>query len=79
MSALCGADFIEDFTFDGKIGIVCSRQNHFSHFSFLMVGGLVRSADRLTGMSFSFSRDAANRPDMSIGNLIDCGELLIIH
>jgi hypothetical protein len=70
---------IEDFAFGGKIEIVCSRQKHFNHLSFVIVGELVKSADRLTGMFFSFSRDAANTLDMSFGNLIDRDEPLIIH
>jgi hypothetical protein len=72
-------DFIEDFTFGGKIEIVCTPQNHFNHFSFLIVGGLVRSADRLTEMFLSLPSDATNMPDMSFRNLIDRGELPIIH
>jgi hypothetical protein len=72
-------DFIEDFTFGAKIEIVCSGQNHFNHFSFLIAGEPVRPADWLTGMFFSFSSDATNTPDRSFGNLTDRGEILIIH
>jgi hypothetical protein len=72
-------NFIEDFTFGRKVGIVGSRQNHFNHFSFLIIGEPVGLDDRLTGMFFSFSSNSSNTPDMSFGNLINRGELLIIH
>jgi hypothetical protein len=72
-------DFTRDFTFGGKIEIVCSRQNRFNHFCFVIVGGLVRSADRLIGMFFPFASNTANTPNMSFGHLIDRDELLNIH